>query len=394
MFYSIPLLTRLNIFLMKTKIPFNSFYSTGNEDLFLKDVINSGRLTGNGKYTKKCYNFIAKKYNFTNVLLTNSCTAALEMAAYLINIQHGDEVIIPSYTFVSTANAFALRGAKIVFADSGKENPNLDALRIEQLITKKTKAIVVVHYAGIACDMDSIIDLAHKYNLFVIEDAAHAIDSLYKNKPLGSFGHLATFSFHETKNITCGEGGMLVINDQQFFKRAEIIIEKGTNRKDFTNGKTKKYEWVDLGSSYRLPELSAAFLFSQLEVMNTIQLKRKKIWNKYYRELRESEDDGLVKLPRIPTYAKHNASIFYLTFNNLKQRDRFIEKLLGSGIAASFHYQPLHLSPFYLSNNPKIRKLKNAEMFGDCLVRLPLYSGLSESEVSFIIKEIKKILNK
>lgn len=376
---------------MSKLIPFNSFSSGEAEMAYMKEVMNSGHLTGKGKFTDKCADFFSDKYGFRDVLLTTSCTAALEMAALLIDIKADDEVIIPSFTFVSTANAFALRGAIIVFADSGTENPDMDFTQLEKLITPKTKAIVPVHYAGIACDMDKIMELAAKYNLVVIEDAAHAIDSYYKGKPLGSFGHLAAFSFHETKNITCGEGGMLVINDKKFADRAEVIIEKGTNRKDFNSGKATKYEWVGLGSSYRLPELSAAFLFAQLEALDTIQRKRKSIWDKYYAGLIELEKEGIITLPVLPDYARHNSSIFYMRCINEDQRLHLIKSLAGKGVSAAFHYQPLHLSPFYLSSATERTKLENSEKFAECLVRLPLYSGLKEEDVSFIIDETKRI---
>lgn len=379
---------------MQTKILFNSFYHTGNEIKYLEEVIAFGQLTGSGKYTGKCRDFFYSKYGFHDILLTTSCTSALEMSAMLINIQPGDEIIMPAYTFVSTANAFALRGAKIVFADSAKENPNMDVAEIEKLITRKTRAIVVVHYAGIACDMDKIMELAAKYNLVVIEDAAHAIDSYYKGKPLGSIGHLATFSFHETKNITCGEGGMLVINDKKFADRAEVLIEKGTNRKDFNTGKATKYEWVDLGSSYRLPELSSAFLFAQFEALDTIQEKRKKIWDAYYKGLIELQKEEIIELPVVSDYGKHNSSIFYLVCKNEKQRTNLIKRLSEKGISAAFHYQPLHLSPYYLSTGERKIKLENAEKYGKCLVRLPLYAGLKEKEVALVIREMKGILKK
>jgi len=263
-------------------IPFNKPYLTGKEAHYLYHAVYSGKISGNGMFTQKCHNFFVQRYGFKKCLLTTSCTDALEMAAILIDIKQGDEVIMPSYTFVSTANAFVLRGATIVFADSGASNPNIDAEKLESLITPKTKAIVPVHYAGIACDMDKIMALAEKYNLFVIEDAAQAIDSYYNGRPLGSIGHLAAFSFHETKNIISGEGGMLVINDERFFRRAEIIWEKGTNRAEFFRGEVNKYGWVDIGSSFLPSEIIAAFLYAQLENLDDIQLKRKSIWNKYY----------------------------------------------------------------------------------------------------------------
>ncbi len=377
---------------MSKSIPFNSFSSREADMAYMKEVMDSGHLTGKGKFADKCGNFLSDKYGFSDVLLTTSCTAALEMAALLIDVKEGDEVIIPSFTFVSTANAFALRGAKIVFADSGALNPDMDVTQLEKLITPRTKAIVPVHYAGIACDMDKIMELAAKHNLVVIEDAAHAIDGYYKGKPLGSFGNLAAFSFHETKNITCGEGGMLVINDKKFADRAEVLIEKGTNRKDFNAGKATKYEWVGLGSSYRLPDLSAAFLFAQLEALDEIQERRKKYWNTYYARLTELEKDGIIKLPVIPEYAQHNSSVFYMLCKNEHQRIHLIKSLAGKGISTAFHYQPLHLSPFYIASQNKSVVLTHAEKYGSCLLRLPLHANLTVGDVNYVIDCIREIL--
>ena len=278
----------------KLKIPFNKPFLSGHELKYIKDALNTGKISGNGKYTQLCHEFFQKKYNFKKCLLTTSCTDALEMAAILIDIQPGDEVIIPSYTFVSTANAFVLRGAKIIFADSEKRTPNIDTEKIEALITSKTKAIIVVHYAGIACDLNKIHKIAKKYKLFVIEDAAQSIDSYYNDKPLGTLGHLATFSFHETKNVISGEGGMLVINDEHFLKRAEIIWEKGTNRSAFFRGEVAKYGWVDIGSSFLPSEITAAFLYAQLENLEKIQNKRITLWNNYFKYLKSLEDNDLI----------------------------------------------------------------------------------------------------
>lgn len=372
--------------------PFNKVYLTGQETEYIQQVFNSGKFSGGVDFTKKGIEFLSARYSFNEALLTTSCTAALEMAAMLINIQPGDEVILPSYTFVSTANAFALRGAKIVFIDSCKDNPNMDAELLEGLITEKTKAIVPVHYAGIACDMDVIMNLARKHNLFVIEDAAHSINSFYKNKALGSFGNLGAISFHETKNITCGEGGMLIISDKQFSERASVIIDKGTNRKAFFEGKTDKYEWVGKGSSYRLPEISAAFLFAQLEALESIQNKRMQVWQTYYRGLKALEDSGLLRLPLIPQFAEHNASIFYIICKNKGQRNLLLNGLQKAGINASFHYQPLHYSPYVISLSGKKIKLPNAERYGECLLRLPLFSEISDKTVEYIIEITNKIV--
>ena len=366
-------------------IPFNKVYLTGKDVEYVQAVFNSGKFSGGADFTQRCNAYFLAKYSFNETLLTTSCTAALEMAAMLINIRPGDEVIIPSYTFVSTANAFAVRGAKIVFIDSCIDNPNMDVSKLEELITAKTRAIVSVHYAGIACDMNNILAIAKKYNLFVIEDAAHAINAFYKGRALGSLGHLGTFSFHETKNITSGEGGMLIVNDQVFSDRASILIDKGTNRRSFFEGRTDKYEWVDMGSSYRLPELSAAFLFAQLEELKLIQNKRNTIWQKYYAGLKELEDNGLINLPLIPEYAKHNSSIFYIVCKNKQQRNALIHQLNQKGISSAFHYQPLHLSPYYTSVSSDKINLPNAERYGECLLRLPLYPELLNQDLEFAI---------
>jgi len=323
------------------------------------------------------------------VLLTTSCTDALEMAAILINAMPGDEIIMPSYTFVSTANAFVLRGAKIVFADSGSINPNMDANKIEKLVTAKTKAIVVMHYGGVANDMDKIMKIAKKHNLFVIEDAAQSIDSFYKNKPLGSIGNLAAFSFHETKNLISGEGGMIVINDERFIKRAEIIREKGTNRSAFFRGEVNKYGWVDIGSSYLPSEIISAFLFAQLENLDRIQEKRIKLWKLYFEQLLPLANNGLIRLPDIPDYAANNAHLFYIICRNIKERTGLIEHLRNAGIGAVFHYISLHNSKFF-KKKYKGPPLKNTDKYTNCLLRLPMYFELKPKEVIFICKTIKQ----
>ena len=366
-------------------IPFNKPYLTGNETQYIEDAVKSGHISGNGKYTKKCQQFFEQKYDFKKALLTTSCTDALEMAAILINLKEGDEVIMPSYTFVSTSNAFVLRGAKIVFADSMPNHPNIDASTIEPLITSKTKAIVPVHYAGVACDMDMIMDLAKKYNLFVVEDAAQAIDSFYIGKDgirkaLGSIGHLAAFSFHETKNIIAGEGGMLAINDEQFVDRAEIIWEKGTNRSAFFRGTVDKYGWVDIGSSFLPSEIIAAFLWAQLENLEKIQSRRKEIWNYYNDNLQEWASKNSIKLPAIPSYATNNAHMFFLTCESLEQRTALIKKLRDNDILAVFHYLSLHSSPYYTSKHDQ-RKLPQTDNFSDCLIRLPMFYELDVEKV-------------
>ena len=294
------------------KVPFNKPCFIGKELDYISQAVKSGKISGDGMFTKKCHDFFETIYGFKKALLTTSCTDALEMAAILLDIKEGDEVIVPSFTFVSTANAFVLRGAKIVFVDSCSNHPNMDVTKIESLITKKTKVIVAVHYAGMACDMDVIMELAKKHNLFVVEDAAQSIHSFYKGKPLGSIGHLATFSFHETKNVSSGEGGMLVINDERFVKRAEVIREKGTNRSQFFRGEINKYDWVDIGSSFLPSDIIAAFLYAQLENIDKIQEKRSKIWIKYKEAFNSIATSGKVTLPEIPVNATNNAHIFYL----------------------------------------------------------------------------------
>jgi dTDP-4-amino-4,6-dideoxygalactose transaminase len=373
--------------------PFNKPYLSGKETEYIRQSVESGKISGDGMFTKKSHEFFEQKYGFKKCLLTTSCTDALEMAALLIELKEGDEVIMPSYTFVSTSNAFVLRGAKIIFADSEKQTPNIDADKIEELITEKTKAIVVVHYAGMACDMDKVMAIANKYNLFVIEDAAQAIDSFYKGKPLGSIGHLAAFSFHETKNIISGEGGMLVINDDRFIKRAEIIREKGTNRSAFFRGEIDKYGWVDIGSSFLPSDIIAAFLFAQLENLEDIQKRRTSIWNKYQEGLKELDEKGVVKIPKIQNYATNNAHMFYLVCNNVEERSALISKLKENNINAVFHYLSLHKSPFYQDKHDG-RELQNCDNYADCLVRLPFYYELTEEQIEQIIKTISNFYQK
>ena len=378
-------------------IPFNKPYLTGKETQYIEQAVRSGKISGNGDFTQKCQAFFEEKYGFKKCLLTTSCTDALEMCAILANIQLGDEVIIPSYTFVSTALAFVRQGAKIVFADSYENNPNIDADKIEALITPKTKAIVPVHYAGIACDMDKIMTLAEKYNLLVIEDAAQAIVSFYEPaiagfptpKALGSIGHLSAFSFHETKNIISGEGGMLAINDERFIHRAEIIWEKGTNRAEFFRGEVNKYGWVDTGSSFLPSEIVAAFLWAQIENLNDIQVKREQIWNTYFNSLKPLSDKGSFRLPVIPDYATNNAHAFYLLCNSLEQRTKLIANLKENDILAVSHYLSLHKSEFYREKHDK-RDLLNCDKFADCLVRLPLFYELGQKEIELICHAVLK----
>lgn len=370
-------------------IPFNKPYLTGKETEYIEQAVQSGKISGDGMFTKKCHDFFEKKYGFKKVLLTTSCTDAMEMAAILFDIQQGDEVIVPSFTFVSTANAFVLRGAKIVFADSMPDFPNIDTSKIESLITSRTKAIVAVHYAGVACDMDEIMNIAKKYNLFVMEDAAQAIDSYYKGKPLGSFGHLAAFSFHETKNIISGEGGMLVINDEKFIERAEIIREKGTNRSKFFRGEIDKYGWVDIGSSFLPSDIIAAFLFAQLENLDRIQEKRKLLWETYYKLLSPLAEKKYISLPLIPSHKSNNAHLFFIITRSITERKELIKFLNHKGVFPVFHYLSLHKSQYYLAKNGEI-DLPCCDKYADNLLRLPLYFELSVKEIEWIVSLIKE----
>ena len=365
---------------------YNKPYLTGNENRYLKEAVSKGKISGNGYFTKLCQSFFDDKFKNQLNLCTTSCTDALEMSAILANIQPGDEVIMPTFTFVSTANAFILRGANVVFADSRIDHPGINEELIEVLITKKTKAIVVVHYAGVACDMDKILEIANKYNLLVIEDAAQSIDSYYKGKPLGSIGDLGAFSFHETKNIQCGEGGLLSVNNSLFKGRAEIIWEKGTNRSAFWRGEVDKYNWVDIGSSFLPSELNTSFLFAQLEKIDEIQVKRKNIWKKYFNGLKKLEDFDVV-LPVIPTYATNNSHLFYLICNSLEERTALIDFLKKEGIMAVFHYICLHDSPYFLDKHDG-REMPKAKKYENCLVRLPLWVNMTDEEVQYVIQKV------
>lgn len=366
-------------------IPFNRPYVVGHEEKYISQALLERNLSGNGPFTKKCQKLLEQRYNYKKVLLTTSCTDALEMCALLIDIQEGDEVIVPSYTFVSTANAFALRGAKIIFADSEDNSPNIDAKKIESLITDKTKAIVPVHYAGTCCDMDTIIDLAKKHKLFVIEDNAQGIDASYKGKPLGSLGHLSTFSFHETKNINAGECGALVINDDNFIRRSEIIWEKGTNRSQFHRGEVDKYGWMDLGSSFLPNEITAAFLLAQLENIDNIQEKRISAWNQYRERLVTISDK--VDLHSTPSYCTKNAHMFYLVCKNENTRTQLIRFLKTSGIHSVFHYLSLHRSEYFKSKYQG-SPLSNSDKYESRLVRLPLFAEITIEEVNYICDKI------
>lgn len=370
-------------------IPFNQPCLTGKEAHYMYQAVYNKKLSGNGDFTKKCQNFFIERYGFKKCLLTTSGTDALEMCAMLCNLKPGDEVIVPSYTFVSTALAFLREGATVVFADSMDSNPNIDAEKLESIITPHTRVIVPVHYAGVACDMDAIMTVAKKYNLIVVEDAAQAIDSFYKGKALGSVGHMSAFSFHETKNITSGgEGGLLVINDERFVRRSEILWEKGTNRAEFFRGSVNKYGWVDMGSSFLPAEINAAFLWAQLENLDDIQGKRKQLWYSYYNGLQNLSAEGKIRLPQIPEYATNNAHMFYLICRNLDERTGLIQFLKENGVTAPFHYLSLHKSEYYVNHSDSIPYLPFCDMYADCLVRLPLFFELSLDEVSFIINKI------
>lgn len=376
-------------------ISFNKPYMTGNETAYIAEAVKSGKISGNGNFTKKCQKFFEETYGFKKCLLTTSCTDALEMAAILLDIKEGDEVIMPSFTFVSTANAFVLRGAKIIFCDSRPDHPGMDETKIEQLITSRTRAIVPVHYAGKGCDMNIIMSIANKNNLFVVEDAAQAIDNyLFDNdgnkRALGSFGHMSTFSFHETKNIISGEGGMLVINDQRFVGRAEIIWEKGTNRSAFFRGEVDKYGWVDIGSSFLPSEIVSAFLFAQLESIENIQKKRLSIWHSYFNGLMTWANLNSITIHEYKNNEFNNAHMFYLICDSIEQRTVIINALNANGINSVFHYLSLHKSPFF-NERYEGDELIESDKYSNCLLRLPLYYELSEDDIQKIIQSLKQI---
>jgi dTDP-4-amino-4,6-dideoxygalactose transaminase len=368
-------------------IPFNIPCVVGSELEYIARAIDTNKkLAGDGPFTERCHEYFERTLNVPRALLTTSCTSALEMAALLLNIEPDDEVIVPSFTFVSSANAFALRRAKLVFADSGTDNPNVDVDNLESLITSRTRAIVVVHYAGVACDMDKIMSLAQRYNLDVVEDAAQAINSFYKGQALGTFGRFAAFSFHETKNVVCGEGGLLSINQKDDVLRAEIIREKGTNRSAFFRGEVDKYGWVDIGSSYLPSELNAAYLWGQLEALEKIQSKRKSIWNQYAERLQGLTSFG-IQLPTVPRNCTVNGHMFYLVCPSLEKRSNLIQHLKSLGISAVFHYLSLHSSEYFRANHDG-RSLPNSDRFSDCLVRLPLYYEITASQVDYVCNAV------
>lgn len=376
---------------MENLINFNVPSVVGNELKYIEDAINAGHLSGDGKYSKECHKWLEKTIGTKKALLTTSCTHALEMAALLLNIQADDEVIMPSYTFVSTANAFALRGAKIIFVDIRPDTMNIDETKIEAAITNKTRAIIPVHYAGVSCEMDTIMELAEKYGIFVVEDAAQGIMSTYKGKVLGSIGHLGTYSFHETKNFISGEGGALLINDERFIEHAEIIREKGTNRSKFIRGQVDKYTWQDIGSSYLPSELNAAFLFAQLENTQDVLIKRQCLWNIYYENLKNIKE---IELPCIPEQITHNGHLFYLKLKNIEERSKFISYLSSCNVNSVFHYIPLHSSPA----GKKYGEFKGDDIYTTCesekLVRLPLFYSMTREQIYWIIDKIKMYFEK
>lgn len=378
---------------MKYNIPFNKPYRSGKEIKYIKDVIKSGKLGGDGFYTKKCQEFIEKKFKAKKALLTTSCTTALEMAALLCDIKPGDEVILPSYTFASTATAFHREKAKLKFVDIDPLTLNIDPEEIRKSISKRTKVIVVVHYASVPCDMDKILKLAKDKNLLVVEDAAQGFNAKYKNKYLGTIGDLGAYSFHETKNYVCGEGGALVINNEDLIERAEIIREKGTNRSKFLRGEVDKYTWVDVGSSFLPSDILAAFLYAQLEDMEKILLKRKSIHNFYQSKLVGLEKKGNIKLPRISSDEKINYHLFYLLLNSESERNKLMDFLKNKGIAAYAHYVPLHSSPMGRKFGYKKDQMKTSENISKKLLRLPFYFDLKKIELQIIVNEINNFFD-
>jgi dTDP-4-amino-4,6-dideoxygalactose transaminase len=372
-------------------IPFNRPALVGNEWKYLAEAVRIGHISGDGFYTLQCHDFLEKKLGVRKAQLTTSCTHALELAALLLDLNKGDEAIVPAFSFVSTANAFALHGARPVFADVRPDTLNLDEKKLPDLITRNTRAIVPVHYAGVGCEMDTILEIGRKQNLAVIEDNAHGLFGKYRGKFLGTFGSLATQSFHETKNITCGEGGALLINDPRFIERAEIIREKGTNRMRFFRGDVDKYSWVDLGSSYLPSDMLAAFLFAQFEAHVQIQASRQRIWERYYGELRDWADGNGVRLPVVPEHCDQAYHLFYLLLPALRERQRFIAHLKERRILSVFHYVPLHTSKMGRHYGGAPGDCPVSETLSERLVRLPFYNQLSDLEQSYVIDTIREI---
>ncbi|MFT4545626.1 MAG: dTDP-4-amino-4,6-dideoxygalactose transaminase [Bacteroidia bacterium] len=371
------------------QIPFNKPLVLGTEKANITDVLDSGNVAANGSFTKKCHQFLQTELNYDKSFLTTSCTSALELAALLLDIVPGDEVIVPSYAFVTTANAFATKGAKIVFCDSREDNPNIDETAIERLISPKTKAIVALHYGGVPCTMDAIMAVAKKHSVAVIEDNAQGIGSFYNGKPLGGIGDLGAISFHETKNIQCGEGGAFLVNNAELTERASVVWEMGTNKADFRLGKVSSYGWVDVGSSFYPSELNAAFLFAQLSELKKVNEKRMELWNVYYSQLSDLGNQGFFKLPQILEGAVHNAHTFYLVTNSKEERNKLIRGLAEEGISAPFHFQSLHKSAFF-EDKYDGPSLSNSDRFSDCLMRLPLYHELRADQQQYVISSVRK----
>lgn len=371
-----------------SSIPFNNPLTTGKELEYIRQVISSKRTAGDGVFTKQCQAWLSQQIGCRSALMTHSCTAALEMAAILADVQPGDEVILPSYTFVSTANAFVLRGAVPVFVDIRPDTLNLDESKVEAAITDKTKVIAPVHYAGVSCEMDALSEIAERHNLLIVEDAAQAILSSYKGKPVGSLGHLSAFSFHETKNVVCGEGGALAINHPAFLERAEIIREKGTNRSKFFRGEVDKYTWVDMGSSFLPSDLLCAFLLAQLEQSDCIMQQRMDIWNYYHQAFEVLEQQGKIRRPIIPPHCEHNAHMYYLLTDDLKTRSALLARLKNCGIQATFHYVPLHSAPAGLKHGRTHGTLAVTDDISNRLARLPLGAGMTMMEAKCVAEEV------
>lgn len=372
---------------MNTPIPFNKPYMTGRELWYIAQAHTNGHLSGDGSFTRKCHAWLEQNTGSKRALLTHSCTAALEMAALLAELKEGDEVIMPSYTFVSTANAFVMRGAIPVFVDIRPDTLNIDETKIEAAITPRTRMIVPVHYAGVACEMDAIMDIARRHDLVVVEDAAQGIMSTYKGRPLGSIGHMGCYSFHETKNIIAGEGGALLVNDPLYAERAEIIREKGTNRSQFFRGQVDKYTWVDIGSSYLPGEVIAAFLWAQVEDAEAITARRLALWDQYHSLLAPLEERGVLRRPLVPEGCKHNAHMYYILLESLEQRSRVIANLKQQGISSVFHYVPLHSAPGGLRFSRTPAPMPHTDGLSERLLRLPLWVGL-EPELPRVVRAL------
>lgn len=375
-------------------ISFNVPPYVGNEEKYIKQTIARRKISGDGEFTKKCNSFLEKMTGSKKALITTSGTAALEMTSILADIEPGDEVIMPSYTFVSTANAFALRGAKIVFVDIRPDTMNIDEKLIEDAVTEKTKAIVPVHYGGVGCEMDTICDIAKRHNLFVIEDAAQGVNAFYKGKALGSIGDFGCFSFHETKNYSCGEGGAILINNEKDIERAEIVIEKGTNRSKFFRGQVDKYTWVDIGSSYLQSELNCAYLCAQIENPEIINNDRTRSWNLYNELLAPLKEKGFIETPYIPDECTHNAHMYYIKVKNLAERTKLLAHMKNNDVLAVFHYIPLHSSPAGRKFGTFFGEDKYTTKESERIVRLPMYYGLKSDEIEYIVKKIEGFFEK